>query len=550
MHLHKKRIKGKTYWYAREVARVRGRVKVVRQIYLGSADNIVHRIQETDPTRELSLKSYDYGLIAALLWADCQLGLSTSIAKRAEKREQGLDVGVASLLLMLGRVHGKPSRSKVSRWFKGSVLRFFYEPEIKPYPEALLRSMDYLTPELQAGVEDDIASRLGGMGFKPRLLFFDETNIFTHIQKRGELPRPGNSKDGKGEKPLIGVALACTPEYFPVFHDTYPGNRHDSTELRQVLEDLVARIESLDGAEDITLVMDKGNNSKKGIKGLRGRIGLVGSLKHNQAKWLVEKPEGEYRHVHTTARKHRVMALRSEGYRYHGSEWTLVCSFNEATRKKALKRHSELKEEAERYLKRLMERVTVPPRRGRRPTPDSVKKRAREDIHRDVRGIYGIKAVENERGGIDLSWRIDEESEAWRLATLGKTLVFTDRHEWSTGEIVQAYSGKYVVEGDFRVLKDKVLVPLKPVNVRKDGRIQGHVFLCVMALLLFRYAAWHVRELGLGFETLMEELKGIRLAIVTRKRERKARFVVEEMTPTQTKLFSLFEMEKDLPQES
>lgn len=352
MHLHKKRIKGRTYWYAREVARVQGRVKIVRQIYLGSADSIIHRFQETDPTRELSIKSYGYGLIAALLWADHQLGLSSSIARHSEKREQGLDVGVASLLLMLGRVHGKPSRSKVSRWFKRSVLRFFYESGVKPYSESLLRSMDYLTPMLQAGVEDDIA-RLGMMGFTPRLLFFDETNIFTHIQRRGELPRPGNSKDGRKEKPLIGVALACTQEYFPVFHDTYPGNRHDSTEFRRVLNDLVARIECLGESEDLALVMDKGNNSEEGVKGLRGRIGLVGSLKRNQARGLVEKPEGEYQHVHTTARGHRVMALRCSGYRYHGGEWTLVCFFNEATRRKALKRHHELKERAERHLKRL-----------------------------------------------------------------------------------------------------------------------------------------------------------------------------------------------------
>lgn len=48
----------------------------------------------------------------------------------------------------------------------------------------------------------------------------------------------------------------------------------------------------------------------------------------------------------------------------------------------------------------------------------------------------------------------------------------------------------------------------------------------------------------------MEELKGIRLAIVARKQERKARFLVEEMMPTQAKLFSLFEMEKNIPQES
>lgn len=129
---------------------------------------------------------------------------------------------------------------------------------------------------------------------------------------------------------------------------------------------------------------------------------------------------------------------------------------------------------------------------GRKPTVESVEKRAQEGIHRDIRGIYDVKAVENENGGVDLSWGIHEELEVWRMTCLSKTVVFTDRYEWSTKEIVRAYSGKHVVESDFRILKDKVLVPLKPVNVRKDGRIRAHVFLCVMALLLFRYAAWHV----------------------------------------------------------
>ena len=40
------------------------------------------------------------------------------------------------------------------------------------------------------------------------------------------------------------------------------------------------------------------------------------------------------------------------------------------------------------------------------------------------------------------------------------------------------------IEGDFKWLKDRYVIPVKPVRVRPPAAVPGHVFLCVMGLLL------------------------------------------------------------------
>ena len=44
-----------------------------------------------------------------------------------------------------------------------------------------------------------------------------------------------------------------------------------------------------------------------------------------------------------------------------------------------------------------------------------------------------------------------------RALGFGRTLIYTDQHEWSDEEIVRAYRSKAVIEEEFRRLKDTVL---------------------------------------------------------------------------------------------
>ena len=63
--LTKKLVNGRPYYYLRETARVGGRVKVVRQVYLGRAENLEQRLAGTADPR--SVQSRSFGGVAAAL---------------------------------------------------------------------------------------------------------------------------------------------------------------------------------------------------------------------------------------------------------------------------------------------------------------------------------------------------------------------------------------------------------------------------------------------------------------------------------------------------
>jgi len=60
----------------------------------------------------------------------------------------------------------------------------------------------------------------------------------------------------------------------------------------------------------------------------------------------------------------------------------------------------------------------------------------------------------------------------------------TDRHDWSTAEIIRAYHGQAAVEAIFAHLKDPVHLALRPQHHWTDQKLHVHVFTCVLGFLL------------------------------------------------------------------
>ena len=44
---------------------------------------------------------------------------------------------------------------------------------------------------------------------------------------------------------------------------------------------------------------------------------------------------------------------------------------------------------------------------------------------------------------------------------------------------------RFDIEEDYKWLKNKLLIPLKPMYVCKDSKIGAHVFFCMMGMLLY-----------------------------------------------------------------
>jgi transposase len=65
-------------------------------------------------------------------------------------------------------------------------------------------------------------------------------------------------------------------------------------------------------------------------------------------------------------------------------------------------------------------------------------------------------------------------------------------------------------------------------------------------MIFYRYLAWKCKYLGLSLKRLVEELEGIRVALVQGKMGGKGKvdLVVEEMDAKQARLFSLLDLGK------
>jgi hypothetical protein len=66
----------------------------------------------------------------------------------------------------------------------------------------------------------------------------------------------------------------------------------------------------------------------------------------------------------------------------------------------------------------------------------------------------------------------------------GLRVLITDRAEWTTAQIIEAYRGQSKVEAAFRDLKDPRMLSTRPQFHWTDHKLHVHAFICVMAYLL------------------------------------------------------------------
>jgi transposase len=69
--------------------------------------------------------------------------------------------------------------------------------------------------------------------------------------------------------------LVSRKDQFPLFHQVYRGNKNDVTVFKEVFSDLTERLRGItQELTDITIVFDKGNNSKDNFALVDAEAGL------------------------------------------------------------------------------------------------------------------------------------------------------------------------------------------------------------------------------------------------------------------------------------
>ncbi len=490
--LTKKVIRGRPYYYLRECQRVDGKPKIVWQQYLGSPAELVRRLAGPAPHKVVIR---EFGASAACVDIARQFDVVAIIDRHVPKRDdRGPSVGQYLLIAALNRCLAPRSKAKIGAWYETTVLpRLLGVRASQLSSQRFWDNMSRVDAHAIARIERDLAkTAVARFGLDLRCLLFDATNFFTFVDSfnlRAKLPQRGHSKEGRANLRIVGLALLVTADgEVPLLHDCYAGNQHDSITFGNLVCEIARRCREMTLAvEDITVVFDKGNNSEDNLTMIADTpLHFVGSLVPTQHPELLAIGRDRMQRL-DKAQLPAVWSYRTKKTVF-GVERTVLVTFNrplfraqvETLRREINKRRRKL-EQLDAALERSAHKAG-----GKKSTLAGTRKRLDAILTgRHMKDLFVASVRTGRRGLPKLRWRFSDK--AWKELSstlLGKTILFTDRDEWTDEQIVRGYRSQSHVESTFRAMKDPRCLTFRPVFHWTDQKLRVHALYCVIALMV------------------------------------------------------------------
>ncbi|MBN1234942.1 MAG: IS1634 family transposase, partial [Methanotrichaceae archaeon] len=333
-----------------------------------------------------------------------------------------------------------------------------------------------------------------------------------HYHHGEDLPQKGNSKEKRFDKNLIGVGLTTSDHNIPFQSITYPANKNDAKLFSNLIDSICERLKNINiQTHDLVIVFDRGMNSAENIKKAVERMHIVGSLPSSMCKEAFNIPISEFHEKWENASGNTIMVYPVTGNWYE-TKFRGVIKYSEATRAKQLNDWASNKSKILTKVEEIKSKLERSGK-GRKITAKGLINRIVDAIPKQYRGLFDYRIIETD-GKLELVFKLDEVRETEHILAMGKTVIFTDQKDSTLREIVETYDARNQIENDIAWLKDKLLIPLKPVYVRKDSQIRAHVFLCVTGLLLYNYMLYVIQDSSLSIKQLAEHLDQMRLGLV------------------------------------
>jgi transposase len=395
-------------------------------------------------------KLYGPVLVFRRLWE--HLGLAEEMHRLQADSEVEFSLDEAAFAMVLHRLLDPGSKRATHHWLETVYRSEFESLEL----QHLYRCLDHLV-QAKEKVEEALFVRnrdLFTLGMD--LVLFDTTLV--HFEGKGpeELAafgRPGNYPDCV--KVLIGLVM--TGDGFPVAHHVFPGNTADIRAFRVALDDLRRRfpirrvvIVADRGvvSEEIMadLEKDKPDDNKAGVLGRAGtKIDYILGMRPRKNKEVGDMVLSRAGRYHKVAHNLEAKEVWVNGHRY------VVCHNAEAEERDR-KRREEIIERAREDLSQKGAKAFIMPRGLRR----FVELKGGELLLRE--------AMIREQARYDGKW------------------VLRTNTALPTAEVALSYKSLWQIELAFRELKSGL--EIRPVFLRNEEHVRGHVIVCFLALVL------------------------------------------------------------------
>jgi len=557
--LSSRKSRGKTYWSICESRRIEGKPRNIPIEYLGTAETLLKRLLDED---DCSIKSYSHGDTAALINIAIELDVVNIInryipinQKGQKPIRDGLTVGGTFLLGAIGRACRPTSKMGWYNWCEKTSLEYCLKSSFKALDsQHFWDQMDSLPIESIPKIEQEIVKKLiDKYDVKLDCLFYDTSNFFTFIDsqnKHCDIPQRGKNKQKRADLRQIGVALMVSrKEQFPLFHKTYRGNKNDVTVFKEVFPILLNRLRSISKElYDITIIFDKGNNSKDNFKKIdcEEELYYVGGLVTSYFKDLVKEANRKFTTIEV--RGEEISAFRTKR-KIWGKQRTCVVTISEQLRQGQIHGIYQNLKKKYKLLDKFKQQLENPKRRKKIDRSDIEKRLDKIVQGQFIQDILKYNIIELKDGHPSYNYFIDEKAfEKLKEEALGRRILVTNRHEWSNEEIIVAYRGQSKVEYVFKNLKNPYHLAVRPQYHWTDQKIEAHILMCIIGYLLTVAAytkARRVKAYKKNIDNFMEDLRGIRLACRIKKKGRKVKYQLEEIHSSLKKLLKTLRISTD-----
>jgi transposase len=522
--LIKKKKANTIYYYVVESARVDGKPRIVHQTYLGTAESVARLVQDASAPIPLSATTVEFGLPAALWLAAQRSGVFALLESIWPKPRTGPSPAHYLLLAAIHRICQPGPKTEVAGWYQDSILSSLWEMAPERFTsQAFWDCFDRIqTGEARLpGSPDELEEaqfRLLGLWkdkqlVTRRLLAYDTTNFYTYIasnNERNSLAQRGHNKQGRHNLRQVGLSYVLDADNgLSLCHHLYGGNVADAEEFPQALSRIVALMDRNQIAPDsVTLVLDKGSAALANTLELeKAGIGWISALPWNQAPQSLRTLPTQQ--LTPLSSQHPGVSAAAEKMVVHGQQYWCVLKYSASFAGEQLHSLTTNASKALQSLRRLARELTKP---GTSYTERGLRNKIARWLSPQFVDQLIPYQLEQRDGRWHLQFDFDHAALEQLLAhRLGRTVLMTNRFDWTAEQVIAGYCGQQHIEQVFRGLKDGDWLGWGPMYHWTDQKIRVHAFYCMLGISLLQYVRRQAQSIwsDLSTEQLLDELRQI-----------------------------------------
>jgi transposase len=410
------------------------------------------------------------------------------------KQLQKLGLSPTDISIALGsivaRATSPDSEQATYKWLRnhsgvGELLDFDFNKisvhKLYKISDKLLKHKEALELYLE-GVETKFHS------YKSTIALYDLTNTYMDGQaKSNPKARHGVSKEKRSDCPLVTMGLVMNEHGFLNRTSILPGNASEPKTLKEMIENLSVH-QSLFKP---TILLDAGIATEENLTWLRanGYTYVVSARQNAPSKEL----EGEL--IPVGDLQGLVKAALIKNTDNNVEENWLYCE-SEAKAAVATEMKQSFKKRFEDDLTRVSESLLKP--KGRKNFVKVVERVGRlKEKHKNISGCYEVNVLASDDGtkATAIEWKRIDEKICEKLT--GGYFLRTNLVEMGVKELWQLYNTLRGVEDAFRFMKSAL--GLRPVYHQKERRVDGHIWITILAYHLIQNCLYQLNKNGINY---------------------------------------------------